>query len=206
MDKETLRKIYLARRKALSPQEVSWAGFQALSRLEKLPIWDKSCYHIFLSIQKLNELHTQPIIDRLFALGRQVVIPRSNFSKLSMESCIWTRDEPLQLNAYEIHEPLGDKTVDPFSIDVIFVPLLVFDKEGYRVGYGKGFYDRFLTLCRADVLKIGLSLFDPLDQITDIHSADVSLNVAISPKEVHIFDTALAEEISESVPTQNDYH
>ncbi|XOD68391.1 MAG: 5-formyltetrahydrofolate cyclo-ligase [Flavobacteriales bacterium AspAUS03] len=187
MDKERLHKIYLARRKALSSQEFYWSSFQVLSRLKKLPIWDKSYYHIFLSIQRLNELDTQPIIDHLFALGRQVVIPRSDFSKISMESCVWTRDVPLQLNTYKILEPLETETVNPFSIDVVFVPLLVFDKEGYRVGYGKGFYDKFLTTCRVDVLKIGLSLFDPVDQITDIHSADVSLDVVISPEEVHLF-------------------
>ena len=58
----------------------------------------------------------------------------------------------LNENDYGIMEPV-DGTIIPYeNIDMVICPLLTFDKNGYRVGYGKGFYDRFLTQCRNDVI------------------------------------------------------
>ena len=64
---------------------------------------------------------------------------------------------------------------------MVLVPLLCFDRSGHRVGYGKGYYDRFLRKCRADCKKIGLSMFDPVDEITDAGESDVRLDLVITP-------------------------
>ena len=72
-------------------------------------------------------------------------------------------------------------------INMIFVPLLSFDKNGYRVGYGKGFYDRYLSQCRGDCLKIGFSYFEPLDAIDDTNEFDVPLNLCVTPTTVYVF-------------------
>ena len=63
--------------------------------------------------------------------------------------------------------------------DLVIVPLLAFDKKGYRVGYGKGFYDRFLQ--NSKTLKIGLSFFAPTEEIIDVHLNDVRLDKCITP-------------------------
>jgi len=69
----------------------------------------------------------------------------------------------------------------------VLVPLLSFDKKGFRVGYGKGFYDRFLMQCKSDCIKIGLSYFDPIDVIDDADEFDVPLDFCITPQKVYVF-------------------
>jgi 5-formyltetrahydrofolate cyclo-ligase len=65
----------------------------------------------------------------------------------------------------------------------------MFDRRGFRVGYGKGFYDKFLSECRADCLKIGLSYFEPIDEISDAQNFDVRLDCCITPKEIFTAET-----------------
>ena len=78
-------------------------------------------------------------------------------------------------------EPYNNIFNDPEEIDLILVPLLAFDTYGYRVGYGKGYYDKFLKECREDLVKIGFSYFDPVDVIDDINAFDVKLTYCITP-------------------------
>ena len=67
------------------------------------------------------------------------------------------------------------------------IPLLAFDKKGFRVGFGKGYYDKFLARCKPNVIKAGLSFFDPVDEINDISGFDIPLNFCITPKEIFSF-------------------
>jgi len=90
-------------------------------------------------------------------------------------------------NEFGIDEPESGNKILEDEIDLVLVPLLAFDKKGFRVGYGKGFYDKFLFNCRIDTLKIGLSFFDPVDEIVDINQFDISLNYCVTPKDVFIF-------------------
>ncbi len=87
----------------------------------------------------------------------------------------------LETNRWGIPEPLDGKTVPPLAIDLVFVPLLAFDLKGHRVGHGKGYYDRFLKLCRVDCIKAGLSFFEPVDAISDPDEHDVRLDLCITP-------------------------
>jgi 5-formyltetrahydrofolate cyclo-ligase len=61
------------------------------------------------------------------------------------------------------------------------MPLLIFDKQGNRVGYGKGFYDRFLQKCSPNALKVGICLEKPIEQIEDLNEFDVKMDVCITP-------------------------
>ena len=76
---------------------------------------------------------------------------------------------------------------DPKMIEVVFIPLLCFDLKGNRVGYGSGFYDRFLKECNSNTLKIGLSFFKPENIIEDTNSFDVKLDICITPQKVFSF-------------------
>ena len=67
------------------------------------------------------------------------------------------------------------------------MPLLVFDKSGHRVGYGEGYYDRFMSDIKNDVIKVGLSLFEPVDKISDINQKDIPLNYVITPSKTYYF-------------------
>ncbi|MDB3883955.1 5-formyltetrahydrofolate cyclo-ligase, partial [Flavobacteriaceae bacterium] len=86
-----------------------------------------------------------------------------------------------------IREPISSNQKDASLLEVIFIPLLIFDKLGHRVGYGGGYYDKFLGNIKDDVLKIGLSLFEPIDKIQDIERHDIRLDYSITPKKVYDF-------------------
>ena len=90
-------------------------------------------------------------------------------------------------NKFNILEPLDGEIIQPQLLDIIFVPLIAFDNKGYRVGYGKGFYDRYLPGCRKDAVKMGFSFFDAVDKIDDINEFDVPLNLCITPTYIYEF-------------------
>ncbi|WP_238784292.1 5-formyltetrahydrofolate cyclo-ligase [Blattabacterium cuenoti] len=85
-------------------------------------------------------------------------------------------------------EPKKKHIIPPHLIEVIFIPLLIFDFKGYRIGYGKGFYDRFLMLCKKNVIKIGLSFFSPIKRIEPIHKNDLILDIGITVNQVLFFN------------------
>ena len=70
---------------------------------------------------------------------------------------------------------------------MILVPLLAFDRKGMRVGYGKAFYDKFLAGCKPDIIKVGVSILDPVESIDDVYEHDVPLSCCITPKEFYDF-------------------
>ena len=82
-----------------------------------------------------------------------------------MHNLIFTPVTQLVKNVWDIAEPTPDEHVKAGEIDVVVAPLLCFDQQGHRVGFGKGFYDRFMARCRPDCLKVGLSYVPPLDEI-----------------------------------------
>jgi 5-formyltetrahydrofolate cyclo-ligase len=96
--------------------------------------------------------------------------------------------ETLQLNAFGIQEPLPFNLVPPNLIDAMLVPLLGFDLKGHRVGYGKGYYDRYLVSANKWMQKIGISYLEPIDNFTDTNEFDVPLNTCITPWKTYEFE------------------
>jgi 5-formyltetrahydrofolate cyclo-ligase len=92
----------------------------------------------------------------------------------------------LKQNQWGIDEPEFGEEIYPEEFDLIIVPLLAFDKSGHRVGYGKGYYDRFLSKCRPDAKRIGLSFFKPTDNI-DAEEHDLQLTSVITTAEIFTF-------------------
>jgi len=145
--------------------------------------------HVFLPISRYNEINTWYIIHKLQQdnPGIALVVPVSNFTEFTLSHYYLTPATQLTESKWGIPEPQNAEPVTESAIDLILIPLLGFDKQGHRIGYGKGFYDRFLHLCRPDVLKVGLSLEPPLTKITDVHTGDVLLDYAITPEKVYAF-------------------
>lgn len=104
-----------------------------------------------------------------------------------MESYFLEGSKPA-LNAWGIPEPTQGILTDPSIIDFILVPLLAFDTQGYRVGYGKGYYDRFLKDCRNDSKKIGLSFFPPEKTISDLFEEDFRIDAVVTPDKLYTFN------------------
>ena len=187
MTKSELRTAYKSRRKALSEDESANLSLKIANQLLSLPIWDKSYYHIFLPIVKQKEVNTEYILNILSGKDKHIVISKSDFDTLEMSHFLLTDSTKIKLNSWDIPEPVDGIPIETKLIDVVFVPLLAFDKKGHRVGYGKGFYDRFLSRCKPDVLKIGISFFEAEDSITDVREEDITLDYCVSPKRVYPF-------------------
>ncbi|CAL2103642.1 5-formyltetrahydrofolate cyclo-ligase [Tenacibaculum sp. 190130A14a] len=182
MIKKELRKIYKQKRKELTQEQI--AGFQQSieAQIERLDFSKIQNIHIFLPIEKQKEINTYPIIDFLQAKGKNIIISKSNFKDNTLTHFIFKKDTLLEVNNYGIPEPVNATPFEVTEIDLVFVPLLISDHNNYRVGYGKGFYDRFLSECKSTIKTIGLNFFKPIDKISDTNAYDIPLDIMIYPK------------------------
>ena len=187
MLKADLRKKYKALRNELSSEEIDELSIRIANNLLKLPIWDASFYHIFISIEEKKEVNTDYILNILLGKDKNIVISKSDFKTRLMTHYLLTDSTVIKKNAYDIPEPIDGIEISNNKIDVVFVPLLTFDKNGHRVGYGKGFYDKFLDECKPDAIKIGLSFFKAEDTIEDVFKGDIKLDYCVTPTQVYAF-------------------
>ncbi len=135
--------------------------------------------------KKLNEVDTTPILQLLYEKNKQVVVPKMNSEKRTLTSIPFTKDTLLQTNSWGVPEPQEGTVVAADKIDVVFVPLLACDRYGNRIGYGGGYYDRFLAECRPETLKIGLSFFLPEENFSSISlPTDVHLTHIATPEKI----------------------
>lgn len=188
MLKKDLRKEFLTKRKALSEQEIERFSQKIHDWfVRSIPVHAYSTIHTFLPIKRNNEIDTWLIINTLQKdFATDIIIPKSHEDG-TMTNYLLMKETVLEENKWKIPEPTSNIQHPSSSIDLVLIPLLCFDKKGYRVGYGKGYYDRFLAECRPDVIKIGLSVFEPVDEITDIDEFDIKLNYCITPNKIWSF-------------------
>ncbi|MFD2908441.1 5-formyltetrahydrofolate cyclo-ligase [Flavobacterium ardleyense] len=184
MDKKELRKKYKTLRQALSDKEIEDKSLAIANQLVRMNIWDKLYYHLFLTIEEQKEIDTEFILQVLAGKDKEIVISKCEFSNLSMIHYLLTDNTKIKKNSYNVPEPIDGLEVPDTKIDVVFVPLLAYDKAGNRVGYGKGFYDNFLSKCKPETIKIGLSFFAPEEIIYGISENDVKLDYCVTPTEV----------------------
>lgn len=190
MSKQDLRKEFLQKRKTLAETEVDVFSKQIHDWFfRNIPVHAYATIHTFLPIKRNNEIDTYLIINTLRKdFATDIVIPRSHEDG-TMSHYLLTKDTVFEENKWKISEPspVGSLQSSVFNIDLVLIPLLCFDKKGYRVGYGKGYYDRFLAECRPDVLKIGLSIFEPIDEISDVTEFDIKMDYCITPNKIWSF-------------------
>ena len=189
MNKSDLRTEYKAKRAALTATQVHVMDRQLLEQLKRLP-WETTKYlHCYLPIEKFKEFNTIPFLQWIEENFPKItlVISKSDFHRQELTHFKYNSATLLKLNAWGIPEPEHGEVVHARLIDAIITPLLVVDQQGNRVGYGKGFYDRFFSACRPDVLKVGVSYFAPVQEIADVSPWDIPLSVAVSPTGVFSF-------------------
>lgn len=187
MLKKELRQKYKALRSELSEIEIEEKSLAIANEILKLPIWDKTYFHVFLPIEEQKEVNTEFLLHLLSGKDKEIVISKSDFATRNMTHFLLTDNTKIKKNEYNIPEPVDGLEVPATKIDVVFVPLLAFDKKGNRVGYGKGFYDKFLTECKPETIKIGLSFFEPDELILDVFENDVLLDYCVCPDGVYEF-------------------
>ncbi|WP_329806749.1 5-formyltetrahydrofolate cyclo-ligase [Flavobacterium facile] len=187
MLKKELRQKYKELRKQLSENEIEEWSLQIANQLIRLDIWQHSFYHLFLPIESQKEVNTEYILQVLAGKDKNIVLSKSDFPTREMTHFLLTDNTTIKKNAYDIPEPIDGLEVPVSKIDVVFVPLLAFDENGNRVGYGKGFYDKFLATCKPEILKIGVSFFESENVISDVLNTDIQLDLCITPTKVYNF-------------------
>ncbi len=190
MLKQDLRKLYKKKRLDLSPSDKMKLDDLLLIQLQHLAFGQEvQTLLSYWPLEHHNEMNTLLYTQYLeHAIpGLQVAFPLVDFVTKEMQAILVHDETDFVENQYGIPEPEEGEAIAPGNIDVVFVPLLAVDQQGFRVGYGKGFYDRFLKKCKPDVLSIGFSYFDPVDKIDDKNEFDVPLNYCITPQTSYVF-------------------
>ena len=191
MKKTELRKLYLSKRKAVSVEEVAIKSQQITDLFfQNFDLSEVKNLHVFLPITKKNEINTWLIIRYLqqnFPLIK-IIIPKITEENFELDNYDFVEKNLIE-NKWGILEPSGENQEKILSeqIDLVIIPLLIFDKNGNRVGYGKGFYDRFLQQCKSQSLKVGLCLEEAIEMIEDINEFDVKMDFCITPNKIYEF-------------------
>lgn len=189
MTKQEARTIYKEKRLSLTVGERNRFDDLILIHFQQLPLPHLEYVHTYLAIKENREIETDHLLHYLEFRNPELklVIPRMNQITDSLEHIVYDEMVDVVPNKWGVPEPVNGTFISETEIDLVFVPLLAFDEKGYRVGYGKGFYDKFLARCRPDVLKIGLSYFDAEASISDREQFDIPLNYCITPRRIYEF-------------------
>lgn len=186
IDKLLLRKKYTKLRENLSVHAIEEMSLKIANQALRLSIWDKTYYHIFLPIAEKKEVNTEYLMHILQGKDKSIIVSKANFSSGDMTHFLLQENTVLKNSKYGIPEPLSGIEISPEIIEIVFVPLLAYGKNGHRIGYGKGFYDRFLMKCSPNTKFVGLSFFEPEHEIFS-EANDVPLDFCITPNKLFDF-------------------
>lgn len=187
--KRAIRKTILKKRGLASKEEVLEKSRIIINRLINLKHFG-SCSDIMCYMDFRNEVMTAEFINFCLFQGRRISIPKIEKVKSSGQSKLTAYEindiKDVETGAYGILEPVGNtaKRINPRELDMICVPGVVFDIKGNRIGYGRGYYDRFLKETGTNCIKVGIAFdIQILDSIpSDIH--DVTMDVIVTEKRV----------------------
>lgn len=189
MLKKEIRKIYKQKREQITPlQKQKWDDL-ILIQFQSIELPFLAAVLSFYAIEENNEVNSFILTDYLHFKNPSLTVayPKMHIATTTMNAIECAADEAFQANEFGITEPVSNAVILPEELDLVIVPLLAIDKAGHRVGYGKGYYDRYLKECRDDCLKIGVSYFAPIDVIDDAEEFDIPLDLCITPQEVYVF-------------------
>mgnify|MGYP003632293976 CR=1 FL=1 len=185
MNKEAFRNKYKSLRSNTSDEALEDLSIDIANNSLKLPIWEYLNYHIFIPISNKKEIQTEHLLHILQGKDKNIIVPKVEDSK-EMSHILLQDHTVLKPSSYGVPEPVSGIEIQPSKIEVVFVPLLAYDSKGNRLGYGKGYYDRFLEKCNSEAIFIGLSLFEPELEIP-FENTDIPLNFCITPKGIISF-------------------
>jgi len=189
MTKKELRLLYKQKRLDISPKDkVKWDDLMLL-RLQTFNFEGVNTLLTYWPIEENNEPNTHLFTRYLqhFVSDLRVAYPVTDFTNNTMKAVLVDSEQFYSTNKYGLTEPKDGTEIEPQAIDLIFVPNLICDKYGFRVGYGKGFYDKFLAQCGQDVTLMGFNYFPPIDSISNTNEFDIPMNYCITPDDVFEF-------------------
>jgi len=187
LTKEELRRRYAKERRQLTSEIFEEQNKLLRDQLFQELSGNKGLIHVFLPIQAKKEVDTWPVLYWCWERGYTTCTSITHFSSNQLTHSLINAATEFEENKWGVPEPIGASIVLPSEIDIVLIPMLCFDLNGHRVGYGKGYYDRFLSECRKDVTKIGLCLANPIEKIDDTSDQDITMDKCITPLQVHRF-------------------
>ena len=193
MKKSEIREKALAERKSWTQEKFNLKNSELLNQIKAFmqPLPRNLMLMSFQSMEHTREVMTSPMHSLLInePYFHQLIFPKVEKNTSQLIPFLTDKKSKFEKSEWGILEPMEETAVrlNPKDVDIIFIPLLALDTNGHRVGYGKGFYDRFLASTKPDVIKIGLSLEEPIEPIEDINPFDMGLDFAITPKSVYRF-------------------
>ncbi len=188
MTKKELRKLYLPLRKKI-PQDIYHKMNKNIHKLFfehfVLSVETKLKVHTYLSNNDINEIDTWGIIKDLEKKTTEIYVPKINehFTN-NMNNCLLSQHSTFKKNKWNIYEPNNCNILNPSKLNLIIIPCIVCDLRGYRVGYGKGYYDRFLSKVSKKTIKVTLSAFALVEPIEDIKVFDIPMDYCITPDKI----------------------
>lgn len=175
ISKKQLRATILSYKRLLSGDEFSRRNAKLLESLGSyVQRKDFHTIHLFLPIARNREVDLTPLIEKWWAQSRKTVIPVTDFDTGHLSHVLLRSFEGLAPVKFGILEPEKKEYINPDEIDAVILPLVAADRKRMRLGYGGGFYDRFLKKTKAH--KIGLCLSYPLDDIIQAEKHDVPMD------------------------------
>ncbi|MAO64797.1 MAG: 5-formyltetrahydrofolate cyclo-ligase [Balneola sp.] len=182
--KQALRNRVLSDRKEMPEQDWRERSLAILRSLESTEFFKKAdSVHTYVSMNQRREVGTDQLIETLLESDKRVVVPVTNFSDHSLTHIVLHSFGELITNKWGVREPEKEQDeVQPENLDLIIVPMAAGDRKGNRLGYGQGFYDRFLEQTMG--MKVGLVFSDFLFDKIPAEEFDVKLDVIITEEEL----------------------
>ncbi|MGE5591871.1 MAG: 5-formyltetrahydrofolate cyclo-ligase [Bacillota bacterium] len=184
--KASLRLRLAAVREGLSPAERAARSHEAAARLLGLPAY-RQARSLMVYVSFRTEVETGGLIQAALADGKVVLVPKVQRQPKSLLACRIRRfPEDLQPGAYGILEPApaASEPWPPEQIDLVVVPGLGFDRRGRRLGYGGGYYDRFLAGPASRGVAVGLAFAEQVVGALPADPFDRSLDLIVTDQEV----------------------
>lgn len=185
MDKAQLRKKIINERLQLSPEQVSSKSKKIISTLFSMDFFDKARM-IMYYVDMRNEVKTKKAIAETLALGKRVVVPKVKKERHLLVVEINGLGD-LAPGVFGILEPVKEIGTEPKQIDIVIVPGVAFDKQGYRLGYGGGFYDNFLPKLHFDAMKIAICYEFQVMNHVPIEPHDVPVDMILTEENIYTF-------------------
>jgi len=183
--KAEVRLEFTKKRMNFSEKEILEMSEQIINQIKESSIINHSYFHIFLPIIEKNEVNTFPLIDFLLYNKKKIAIPKIEDNEI--ESYEFDFQTVLEKNKWNILEPKYSNKTNNKDLEVVFIPLIICDFKGNRIGYGKGFYDKFLAKCSKSILKIGLNFFEPILEEIINEKHDITLDYLVTPSRIVSF-------------------